>query len=54
MSFPTCAGVPQGTLRIISSFGFGRRVVAPALSALALQYPQLELRFDVRRTGWWI
>ncbi len=37
-----------GTLRIISSFGFGRRVVAPALSALALQYPQLELRFDVR------
>lgn len=39
--------VPQGTLRIISSFGFGRRVVAPALSALALQYPQLELRFDV-------
>lgn len=47
MSFPTCA-VPQGTLRIISSFGFGRRVVAPALSALALQYPQLELRFDVR------
>lgn len=45
--------VPQGTLRIISSFGFGRRVVAPALSALALQYPQLELRFDVG-TGWWI
>ncbi|HBS7001191.1 TPA: LysR family transcriptional regulator [Klebsiella pneumoniae] len=40
--------VPQGTLRIISSFGSGRRVVAPALSALALQYPQLELRFDVQ------
>lgn len=39
--------VPQGTLRIISSFGFGRRVVAPALSALAREYPQLELRFDV-------
>lgn len=39
--------VPQGMLRIISSFGFGRRVVAPALSALAKQYPQLELRFDV-------
>ncbi|EJG2381963.1 LysR substrate-binding domain-containing protein [Raoultella ornithinolytica] len=39
--------VPQGTLRIISSFGFGRRVVAPALSALSRQYPQLELRFDV-------
>ena len=27
--------IPQGMLRIISSFGFGRRVVAPALSALA-------------------
>ncbi|POT59281.1 LysR family transcriptional regulator [Citrobacter amalonaticus] len=39
--------VPQGMLRIISSIGFGRRVVAPALSALAKQYPQLELRFDV-------
>lgn len=39
--------VPQGMLRIISSFGFGRQVVAPALSALARQYPQLELRFDV-------
>ena len=37
--------VPQGMLRIISSFG--RQVVAPALSALARQYPQLELRFDV-------
>lgn len=34
-------------LRIISSFGFGRQVVAPALSALAKAYPQLELRFDV-------
>ncbi|EET1042809.1 LysR family transcriptional regulator [Escherichia coli] len=33
--------------RIISSFGFGRQVVAPALSALAKAYPQLELRFDV-------
>lgn len=39
--------VPQGTLRIISSFGFGRQVVAPALSELARRYPQLEIRFDV-------
>lgn len=39
--------VPQGALRIISSFGFGRRVVAPALSALSREYPQLEIRFDV-------
>ncbi|STV45254.1 positive regulator of Tartrate dehydrogenase/decarboxylase/D-malic enzyme [Klebsiella pneumoniae subsp. ozaenae] len=41
--------VPQGTLRIISSFGFGRRVVGPGAGRrLALQYPQLELRFDVQ------
>lgn len=26
---------PQGMLRVVSSFGFGRRFVAPALSALA-------------------
>lgn len=38
---------PQGMLRVVSSFGFGRRFVAPALSALARQYPQLELRLDV-------
>ncbi|SMB48231.1 putative DNA-binding transcriptional regulator [Serratia proteamaculans] len=38
---------PQGTLRIVSSFGFGRRFVGPALSALSLQYPALELRLDV-------
>ncbi|EMM4591294.1 LysR family transcriptional regulator [Salmonella enterica] len=39
--------VPQGALSIISSLGFGRRVVAPALSALSREYPQLEIRFDV-------
>lgn len=38
---------PQGTIRIVSSFGFGRQFVAPALSALIQAYPQLELRFDV-------
>lgn len=38
---------PQGTIRIVSSFGFGRRFVAPALSELAQQYPGLELRLDV-------
>ncbi len=38
---------PQGTLRIVTSFGFGRRFVAPALSELAAQYPGLELRLDV-------
>ncbi|WP_237387749.1 LysR substrate-binding domain-containing protein [Xenorhabdus sp. Sc-CR9] len=38
---------PQGTIRIVSSFGFGRQFVAPALSALLRTYPQLEIRFDV-------
>ena len=42
---------PQGMLRVVSSFGFGRRFVAPALSALAREYPQLELRLDVRSVG---
>ena len=35
--------VPQGMLRIISSFGFGRQVVAPALSALAKAYPHVTM-----------
>ncbi|AFJ46510.1 putative uncharacterized HTH-type transcriptional regulator [Shimwellia blattae DSM 4481 = NBRC 105725] len=39
---------PQGTLRVVSSFGFGRRFVAPALSALSREYPNLEIRFDVQ------
>ncbi|MDR0218325.1 MAG: LysR family transcriptional regulator [Enterobacteriaceae bacterium] len=38
---------PQGKIRITSSFGFGRKFVAPALSALIRAYPQLDLRFDV-------
>lgn len=38
---------PRGLLRVGSSFGFGRNVVAPALSQLALRYPQLQLRLDV-------
>ncbi|WP_431225697.1 LysR substrate-binding domain-containing protein [Serratia sp. L9] len=38
---------PQGTLHIVTSFGFGRRFVAPALSELAVQYPRLDLRLDV-------
>lgn len=38
---------PQGTLRIVSSFGFGRRFLAPALSELSRQHPKLELRLDV-------
>ncbi|MER2474403.1 LysR substrate-binding domain-containing protein [Photorhabdus laumondii] len=38
---------PQGIIKAVSSFGFGRQFVAPALSALIKNYPQLELRFDV-------
>lgn len=38
---------PQGTLRIVTSFGFGRRFVAPALSELATQFPSLDLRLEV-------
>lgn len=38
---------PRGTLRVCSSFGFGRRVVAPALSALTAKHPQLQVRFEV-------
>lgn len=39
--------VPRGSLRICSSFGFGRRVAAPAISRLVQRYPQLNVRFEV-------
>ncbi|MFJ4440876.1 LysR substrate-binding domain-containing protein [Pseudomonas sp. NPDC089422] len=38
---------PAGQLRIASSLGLGRRMVAPALSALAARYPRLDIRLDV-------
>jgi LysR family transcriptional regulator, transcriptional activator for dmlA len=38
---------PRGTLRICSSFGFGRNIVAPAISQLSARYPQLNVRFEV-------
>ena len=38
---------PRGSLRISSSFGFGRNVVGPALSLLVQRYPQLQIRFEV-------
>lgn len=40
-------GTPRGTLRISSSFGFGRRVVAPLIVRLVARYPELQVRFDV-------
>ena len=39
--------MPRGTLRISSSFGFGRNVVAPAISELVERYPLLQVRFEV-------
>lgn len=38
---------PQGSIRITSSFGFGRCHVAPVLAELSKQYPSLDIRFDV-------
>jgi len=38
---------PQGLLRVCSSFGLGRNLVGPALSALAARYPALQIRLDV-------
>lgn len=38
---------PQGLLRVCSSFGMGRNLVAPALSELAQRYPALQIRLDV-------
>lgn len=39
--------VPRGTLRVSSSFGFGRHVVAPAMSRLRARHPQLNVRLDL-------
>lgn len=38
---------PLGTLRVSSSFGFGRQQVAPALSALTLRHPKLQVRLEL-------
>lgn len=39
--------MPRGLLRICSSFGFGRNVVAPALARLVSAHPALQVRFEV-------
>jgi LysR family transcriptional activator of dmlA len=38
---------PAGDLRICSSFGFGRNVVAPAIAGLVAAHPGLRVRFEV-------
>jgi LysR family transcriptional regulator, transcriptional activator for dmlA len=43
----TTRRVPRGTLRISSSFGFGRHIVAPALARLSDMHPQLSVRLDL-------
>ncbi|MGH8782977.1 LysR substrate-binding domain-containing protein [Paraburkholderia sp.] len=43
----TTRRVPRGTLRVSSSFGFGRHIVAPALDRLTERYPQLSVRLDL-------
>lgn len=43
----TTRRLPRGTLRISSSFGFGRHIVAPTLARLTEQYPQLGVRLDL-------
>src|SRR5258708_10801277 len=43
----TTRRIPRGTLRISSSFGFGRHIVAPALARLSDQHPQLSVRLDL-------
>jgi len=38
---------PSGQVRICSSFGFGRSLVAPAIAKLVAAYPGLQIRFEV-------
>ena len=38
---------PRGLLRVSSSFGFGRQIVAPALSRLVERHPGLQVRLEV-------
>ncbi|WP_310735043.1 LysR substrate-binding domain-containing protein [Azohydromonas aeria] len=37
----------RGSLRVCSSFGFGRQQVAPALGALAERHPRLQVRLEL-------
>lgn len=38
---------PRGLLRLCTSSGFGRNRVAPAISALAREYPELEVQLEL-------
>lgn len=39
--------IPRGALRISSSFGFGRKVVAPMVAQMVARYPDLQVRLEV-------
>jgi len=39
--------LPRGLLRLCTSSGFGRNRIAPAISALALEYPELEVQLEL-------
>ncbi len=38
---------PRGLLRLCTSSGFGRNRIAPAISKLALEYPELEVQLEL-------
>jgi LysR family transcriptional activator of dmlA len=38
---------PRGLLRLCTSSGYGRNCVAPAMSALAREYPELEVQLEL-------
>lgn len=40
-------GDPKGPLRISTSMGFGRQIVAPALASFSLRYPAIQIKLDV-------
>ncbi|WP_321798156.1 LysR substrate-binding domain-containing protein [Caballeronia sp. J97] len=39
--------LPRGLLKVNATFGFGRRHIAPALSAFRRQYPEVEVQLDL-------
>lgn len=38
---------PRGLLRVCSSFGFGKRIVAPALSAFSAQHKSIQVHLEI-------
>ncbi|MCW2290788.1 DNA-binding transcriptional LysR family regulator [Pseudomonas sp. BIGb0408] len=45
-------GQLTGTLRLATSFGYGRKFVAPLLSRFARRHPSLKVHLDLRETPW--